>query len=134
MREVVLDASVFLKWASPLNERLAIEAGRLLDSYADGSLSVVAPPLLFQESLNVAGRTWGWHGEELLAYAALMSELRFEVVQPDPVEISVWVDRGLTAYDATYVALAEAHGIPLITDDAQILAAAPEQAVSLASS
>ena len=42
-----------------------------------------------------------------------------------------WVGRGLTAYDAEYVALAAARSCALITDDAQILAAAPSVASAL---
>lgn len=125
---------MFIKWTSPAKERLHESAQRLLDAYADGGLVVFAPPLLFQEALNVAGRNWGWKGEELLAYAALLSELGFEIVQPDPVEIAVWVNEGLTAYDASYVAVAEALDVDLITDDARILRVASDRAVALASS
>jgi predicted nucleic acid-binding protein len=38
--------------------------------------------------------------------------------------IASWTARGLTAYDATYVALAEERGIGLVTNDRQILALA----------
>lgn len=39
--------------------------------------------------------------------------------------------RGLTAYDASFVALAEAEGIKLITDDQLILSVAPAATLAL---
>lgn len=44
---------------------------------------------------------------------------------------SIWTARGLTAYDAAYVALAEAEAVRLVTDDDRILAVAPAVAMSL---
>ena len=37
-----------------------------------------------------------------------------------------WVARGLTAYDAAYVALAEERDLALVTDDETIIELAPE--------
>jgi hypothetical protein len=43
----------------------------------------------------------------------------------------MWAARGLTAYDAAYVALAEAEAIRLATDDGRVLAAARGIAIAL---
>lgn len=40
--------------------------------------------------------------------------------------VASWVGRGLTAYDAAYVALAEKLELALVTDDGTILERAPE--------
>jgi predicted nucleic acid-binding protein len=40
--------------------------------------------------------------------------------------VASWVVRGLTAYDAVYVALAEERGQALVTDDDTIIAVAGE--------
>jgi predicted nucleic acid-binding protein len=40
--------------------------------------------------------------------------------------VASWVARGLTAYDAVYVALAEERGLALVTDDETIVTLAGE--------
>jgi len=51
--------------------------------------------------------------------------------EPKLQNIAAWTARGLTAYDASYVALAEAEAIQLITDDQLILAVARDTAKAL---
>jgi hypothetical protein len=82
---------------------------------------VVVPRLLFLEIVNVAARRWGWGGGALLDLATNLENIGFEVAQPELSAVADWTARGLTAYDAEYTALAEARGIPLVTDDAMIL-------------
>lgn len=126
MTEVVLDASVILKWFVATDERGRDEARGLRGEYRAGRLIVLVPSLLFMELLNVAGRRWGWEEAALLGLAAGLQDLLFEVADPDLSEVATWVTRGLTAYDAAYVALAEKRGIQLVTDDQTILEVAGE--------
>ena len=51
--------------------------------------------------------------------------------EPELQPIASWVARGLTAYDAAYVALAEERGEPLVTDDQAIVAIAGDIAQQL---
>ena len=120
MREAVLDASVVLKWFHREGEVHAEAAGELRGDFEAGELRVIAPPLLWLEIINVAARRWRWDSSQLEALAASLSELDFELVEPEPEAIARWAGRGLTAYDAAYVAVAEETGAPVITDDAQI--------------
>lgn len=120
MREAVLDASVVLKWFHHRGEVHAEAAGALRGDFEAGELRVIAPPLLWLEIINVAARRWRWDSSKLDALAASLSELGFELVEPEPEAIAHWAGRGLTAYDAAYVAVAEETGAPVITDDAQI--------------
>ena len=130
MTEAVLDASVILKWFTA-EQRGSAEAGQLRCEYEAGRLTVVAPSLLFLELLNVAGRRWRWSEDALLELVVALEELSFEVGEPDLPSVAAWVARGLTAYDAVYVALAEDRGFPLVTDDETILELAPEVGLPL---
>jgi predicted nucleic acid-binding protein len=120
VREAVLDASVVLKWFHRGGEVHVEAAEALRADFEAGELRVIAPPLLWLEIINVAARRWRWASSQLEALAASLSELGFELVEPEPEAIARWAGRGLTAYDAAYVAVAEETGVPVITDDAQI--------------
>ena len=124
MREVVLDASVVLKWFAA-EQRGSFEARQLRDDYQAGRLSVVVPSLLFLELLNVAGRRWRWEAKAVAELAEALGDLAFEVSDPELPSVASWVSRGLTAYDAAYVALAERRKVALITDDDAIIELAP---------
>lgn len=130
MRDVVLDTSVVLKWFAT-EQRGTLEARGLRDDYLAGRLSVVVPSLLFLELLNVAGRRWHWGVEAVADLAEALSDLSFEVNEPDLSSVASWVSRGLTAYDAAYVALAEQRRLPLVTDDDTIVELAPEISLAL---
>ena len=89
---------------------------------------MTVPPLVFLELLNVAGRQLRWDTAALEQVADGLDRARFDVIDPELNAVARWVGRGLTAYDASYVALAEQLGIPLITLDRAILKAAPQLA------
>lgn len=131
MTDAVLDASVVLKWFRDEGERHRAQARSLRLSFEAGELVVIAPPLLQLEIVNVAARRWGWDERALLELAAALHDLGFELRQPALDSVARWTARGLTAYDATYVALAEAEAIRLITDDNLIVDLAAEIAVAL---
>jgi len=124
LREVVLDASVVLKWFAA-EQRGSVEARKLRDDYRAGRLSVVVPSLLFLELLNVAGRRWRWEHEAVVELAEALGDLSFEVSEPELPSVASWVSRGLTAYDGAYVALAEERGLTLVTDEDAIIKLAP---------
>jgi len=126
--ELGVDASVVLKWIQPARERYSSEAESLWSAYEEGRAAFVAPPLLFLEVMNVAARGWKWAEPTLLDLAERLQAFRIEVVEPALPSVASWAARGLTAYDAAYVALAADRGVPLVTDDREILEVAPEVA------
>ncbi len=132
MIEVVLDASVVLKWFRGRGERHLSDARSLRRDFEAGEIVVLAPGLLHLEILNVAGRRWGMGETAMADLAASLEELGFEIEEPHLGPVASWTARGLTAYDATYVALAEAELVPLVTDEERILDVAPDVARPLA--
>ena len=132
MNECVLDSSVVLKWFRSEGERHVEEARELRVAYESGDLAVLAPPLLFLEVLNVAGRAWGVGEEQLLEVASALDAFAFDRIEPPLEDVARWVARGLTAYDAAYVALAEAEEVLLVTDDERLAGAAGSFASALA--
>lgn len=133
MSEVVLDASVLAKWFRTKGEQHLQAALGLYSQFSRGELLVLVPPLLFLELLNAAARRWGWDGPRLERFAADLTLLGLEVRQPSLARIAHWCGRGLTAYDACYVALAEERQTVVVSDDERILAVAGGLATPLAS-
>jgi predicted nucleic acid-binding protein len=131
VNELVLDASVVLKWFHRAGERHLEQARSLRAEYERGELLVRAPPLLRLELINVAGRRWLWRQRALVRLALALDRLGFELVEPDLARVARWTARGLTAYDAAYVAVAEAGGVPLVTDDDLVLGLAAPIAEAL---
>lgn len=132
MRDVVLDASVVLKWFREEGERHVEPARALRAAFAAGELLVFAPWLLLLEIVTVAGRGWGWEETALTELAGSLDALGFELVEPDLSRVAAWTGRGLTAYDSAYVAVAESAGVELVTDDERVLAVAAGVAIPLA--
>lgn len=132
MRAAVLDSSVVLKWIDSTERRHQAAAQTLCRAYEEGRLRVTAPRFLMLEILNVVGRRWRRDGDELATIAAMLDALRFELVDPALGDVARWTAHGLSAYDAAYVAVAEANGVALVTDDTEILELAPEIARPLA--
>jgi len=130
--EVVLDASVVIKWFRSEGERHVADARALRRSFEAGKLIVFTPPLLRLEIVNVAGRRWRWEEAALVDLAASLDELGFERTEPDLTRVAHWTAQGLTAYDSAYVAVAEATGTRLVTDDDLIVEIAKEIAQPLA--
>lgn len=125
MSELVLDASVVLKWFRGAGERHVDEARAIRAAYEEGALVVWAPPLLQLEILNVAGRRWELGEDALVALAAALDDLGFELLEPPLEDVARWIARGLTAYDAAYLAVAEAASVELVTDDDLVVSLAP---------
>ena len=131
MTEAVLDASVVLKWFRMEGERHLAAARSLRAAFEAGELIVIAPSLLPLEILNVAARRWQWEEAALLELVTTLAEARFELRDPELDRVARWTGEGLTAYDAAYIAVAEAEAIPLFTDDDLIVQTAPQIATAL---
>ncbi|MCP9487860.1 MAG: type II toxin-antitoxin system VapC family toxin [Gaiellaceae bacterium MAG52_C11] len=121
--ELVVDASVAFTWFRA--EEGSESAALILDQHERGELGLVVPSLLGLELVNAAARKWRWSTGEIGALVAGLARLRLRVNDPTLDSVAAWAARGLTAYDASYVALAEERGCQLLTADIEILTAAP---------
>ena len=121
MTEVVLDASVIARWFGPMADP---PSAMWRTDFETGRIDITVPALLFLELVNVAARQWRWTDIRLIELIRQLESSRFDIVDPHLDHVASWAARGLTAYDATYVALAEERSIPLVTHDRQILAVA----------
>lgn len=130
MRRAVVDASVVVKWFRP-EEEGKDEALALWRQHRSGELALLAPHLLPLELLNSVGRRWKWAAGDLTEAATTIDDLAIHFVEPDLVSVAAWVGRGLSAYDAAYVAVAEQERAPLVTADQRLLATAGDVAVGL---
>ena len=121
MSEVVLDASIVARWFGPTADP---PSALWRSDFEAGQLDITVPALIFLELVNVASRQWRWTEDRLLTLVRRLEDSRFVILDPPLDRIASWAARGLTAYDATYVALAEERGVPLITHDREVLSLA----------
>ena len=84
--------------------------------------------LLFLELINIAARRRAWPADRLSELARGLLAARFIIGEPPLDRVAYWAGRGLTAYDACYVALAEERRTVVITADERILAVADKLA------
>lgn len=123
MRQLVVDASVVLKWFVP--EVHSVAAARILNA----DVALYAPDLLGPEFGNILwkkvrrGEIDRDEADDIMnAFGSLPLEIRpSSVLLPSAFELAVALDR--TVYDSLYLALAVAEDCPLITADAKFHAA-----------
>lgn len=122
MKRIVIDASVVLKWflADEDYSKLALE---LLDKYVSFELEIVAPLLLEYEVLNglQIARKRG-RIEHAKMNMAVEGFLSLEIEKKDissfyPRILDFSETYNLSAYDASYLAIADEEGIELVTAD-----------------
>lgn len=130
----VLDASVTLAWC--FDDTTSVMVERALDALQTGGEALV-PSLWRLEVANVlviAERRQRLVEADLMRFTALLGKLAVQVI-PDTPEIAVCVAlarrHGLTAYDATYLDLAQRSGLPLATLDDRMATAARVAGVAL---
>lgn len=122
MKQVVIDASVALKWFFP-DEKYGNDALEILDKFISQEIEIFAPSLLGYEVLNgllIAARRGRMPKETAHSAAEGFLDLEIELEDisllfPEVVHFSQSYD--LTAYDASYLSVANTKKIELVTAD-----------------
>ncbi len=125
MSEIVIDASVLLK-AYFRDEQGHAEAQELMKFYARGDYSFSAPSLIIYEILNACSVAHRKGRIQLRLANQVMEEmLSLEIQKMDVTHLKgrifgISCQFNQSAYDASYIALAEAQKCPFITGDARL--------------
>ena len=121
--QIVLDASVALKWF--LKEDYSEEAGQLRDEYLSGTLEIVVPALVYYEITNVLRYKPDYSIRDLEDCASSLDGMQLNTVSWNEavgkISISLAYKFGITAYDASYLAVAHYCQCKLITCDEKLL-------------
>ncbi|UXD21308.1 twitching motility protein PilT [Ignicoccus pacificus DSM 13166] len=122
-RKVVVDASVVVKWF--IEEEYSEQALKLLDAYKEGLLDLVAPSLLPYEVLNALKYSNVFGEDELKEVAIVLESLQITTfeLRSDHARrsLEIAMRKGVTVYDASYVALAELENAAFYTADEKLL-------------
>lgn len=121
-KEIVLDASVAVKWFS--KEEDADLAIGIRDEHAAGRLTIVSPDLLLYEVSNALRYNPGFGADDVRGAIKDLMDLDLDLVPPNGEilgnAIEHAVKRNITVYDSCYLGLAESMGIEFVTGDKKL--------------
>lgn len=96
---------------------------------------LLVPEIFWVEVTNILVRRYGQPMEAVLSAVAELDGLRLRTIHSNRggllSSVALMVEHGLSAYDATYLALAESLDAELLTLDRKLAAAAGDRAVQL---
>ena len=121
--KIVVDASVVVKWF--VEEKYSKEALMIRESLIEGLVDIVVPPLLYFEVLNALKYSGAFGEDELKKVARILEDYQFTLYELEGVyaekAVEIAMRKGITIYDASYVALALIEGVDLYTADEKLL-------------
>jgi predicted nucleic acid-binding protein len=130
---VVLDASVGIGLVR--DEPTSLRISQRIHVLREMGHRLIVPSLFWLEILNVLGRRYQTPPQAILEAIVELEAAGVETVELDRPMLLLAVDavfrHGLTAYDATYLALADAADAQLLTADATLAAAAGRRGILL---
>ena len=121
--KIVVDASVVVKWF--IEEKYSKEALMIRDSFIEGLVDIVVPSLLYFEVLNALKYSGAFGEDELKKVARILEDYQFTLYELEGAyaekAVEIAMRKGITIYDASYVALALIEGVDLYTADEKLL-------------
>lgn len=130
---LIIDASVAISLVR--REANSGEASDVLARHRRAGAPLLVPSVMWLEVLNSLGRRHRLPPAAILEDLAELDALGMETVEMDRPMLLLALDavarHGLTAYDAAYLALAEASDAQLLTVDGLLAAAAGDRAILL---
>lgn len=120
---VVVDASVVVKWF--VEEEYSRESRLLRDAYVNGLIDLAAPSLLYYEVINALRYSEGFGEEVLKEIAGILNDYQITLYNLEgelaakAIELSM--RKGITIYDASYIALAQVLNTVLYTSDERLV-------------
>ena len=122
---IVLDASVAVKWFNEKNEDYVENAIKLQDQKISGLLEIIVPDLFFLEVLNAFLKKSGFGPQEMSIIRQSLQKLDLKIVSPDNAiledTVKIASASDLTIYDSLYIAVAKVYEAPLYSEDKKIL-------------
>lgn len=130
---LVVDASAAI--AILLNDDGAEAVDRVIRRRRSRGVRLVVPELFWIETANALGRRHAQSLDVILEAVATLDRMGLVTVNTDRAGVLTMavtmLDHGLSAYDATYLALAETLDASLLTLDRRLASAAGSRAVDL---
>lgn len=129
MREIVIDASVVLKWFVKAEENTDI-ALKIRQSHVEGKIVLSAPSLLPYEVINVLRYNPDFNEEaveEAVKSLFLLNIRCCDATEENLKEAVVLAFKNnITVYDASYISTAKARNSKLLTADKQLKERMPQ--------
>lgn len=125
VKKVVVDSSVAIKWFVP--QPHSIKALEILNQYRDGSLSLLAPDLIYAEVGNIIWKLHKFQNVSEPDAQAILKAFRLVtfVITPsaslldNAYQLAVTHQR--TVYDALYIALSLRHQCQFVTAEEKLV-------------
>ena len=127
MSEIVIDASVVVKWF--IEENNSDKARFLRDKFIDGKIELIVPSLLYFEVLNALKYSQLFDPSELNDAGESLENYGFKVItikkEIRKHMIKVAADHEISIYDASYLGLSISLGKVFCTADEKIIKKLP---------